>query len=159
MEPILWHPDDGHEISRRSPHLTNAADAGLFAPVKTMVKKLLVVVLFAVAMLGGGELPILHAPQFAEAHAFVHQHMDGSIAAADQQVADQHDHGDADQQPGSDHGCTHVHAHCCAATAILVTVATAPPVNGIGQLRFDPNGAVPYGQLVHPPLRPPRLLA
>jgi hypothetical protein len=52
-----------------------------------------------------------------------------------------------------------VHAHCCAATAILVGVETAPTLTGIGQLRLARNGAVPYGQLSNPPLRPPRLSA
>lgn len=136
------------------------------AAVKTLMKKMMVAVLFAVAMLGGIELPILHAPQFAEAHAFVHQHLDDTLSGAHQHDAvaqadtgAQHDLDDADRQPGSDHGYTHVHGHCCAATAILMTVVTAPPVIGIGQLRIARNGALPYGQLSRPPLRPPRALA
>lgn len=134
--------------------------------VSMLVKKILIVVLFAVAILGGSELPILHAPQFAEAHAFVHQHMDGALKdhrhdAA--QAASDHAHAadqtDGDREPGSDHGCTHVHAHCCSATAILMTFATAPPATAAGQLRVERNGAIPYGQLSNPPLRPPRLVA
>lgn len=134
--------------------------------VSTLVKKILIAVLFAVAILGGSELPILHAPQFAEAHAFVHEHMDDALG--DQrhmaQIADDHEHGVADpndgtREPGNDHGCTHVHAHCCSATAILMTVATTPPATSMGQLRIERNGAIPYGQLSNPPLRPPRLIA
>jgi hypothetical protein len=125
----------------------------------------MIAALFAVAMLGGGELPILHAQAFAEAHAFVHSHMDDSLGAAHhhdtvtQADAGQTDADHSDQHPDQDRGCTHVHAHCCAAVAILVTAAPAPLVVDVGQLRFDPNGAVPYGQLSHPPLRPPRLVA
>lgn len=134
--------------------------------VKMLMKKIMVVALLAVAMLGGSDLPILHAPQFAEAHAFVHQHLNEALGDAHQHSAAvqadtgaEHDHEDADRQPGSDHGCTHVHAHCCAATAILMTVVTTPPVTGVGQLRIARNGALPYGQLSRPPLRPPRFLA
>lgn len=132
----------------------------------------MIVVLFAVAMLGGGELPILHAPQFAEAHAFAHSHMgdakasdalsgthhhDESLEADTAGAGHQHEH--SNDQPGSDHGCTHVHAHCCAATAILAAAEPAPPVNGLGQQRVERNGAIPYGQLSRPPLRPPSLTA
>jgi hypothetical protein len=130
----------------------------------------MIAALFAVAMLGGGEMPILHAQQFAEAHAFVHSHMDDSLGGAHRHAtvtqADatpgnhQHaDHQDGDHKPDTDRGCTHVHAHCCAAIAILATATSTPLAGDAGQLRFDPNGAVPYGQLSHPPLRPPRLVA
>ena len=37
--------------------------------------------LFAVAMLGGGEVPILHAAQFADAHALAHEQMHHVSAA------------------------------------------------------------------------------
>ena len=63
------------------------------------------------------------------------------------------------RQQNSDNGCTHVHAHCCAATAILATATVAPAASGPGQLRLERNGALPYGQLSHPPLRPPRMTA
>jgi hypothetical protein len=133
----------------------------------------MIAVLFAVALLGGRELPILHAPQFAEAHAFVHQHMDSTLGGdyhhEDMQADATHDHATQDQNsgdrdsgdhhPGSDHGCTHVHAHCCGATAILVTVETAPALTGVRQLRLARNGAIAYGQLSNPPLRPPRFAA
>ncbi|WP_139247367.1 hypothetical protein [Hyphomicrobium sp. NDB2Meth4] len=128
------------------------------------MKQLLVVVLFAVAMLGGGELPILHAPQFAEAHAFVHQHLDAgdhkhSDVGALMDVGAAHDHSDGDRQPGSDHGCTHVHAHCCSATAIITAVASAPPYMSPAARYRELSYAIPYGQLARPPLRPPRGLA
>jgi hypothetical protein len=115
----------------------------------------MIAALFAVAMLGGAELPILHAPQFAEAHAFVHAHMHDTDALAD--YAGAHDHGDTQQN--TDQGCTHVHAHCCAATAILSAAAMAPEVSDPGQQRLERNGALAYGQLSHPPLRPPRMTA
>ena len=124
--------------------------------MKKIVKHIMIAALFAVAMLGGAELPILHAPQFAEAHAFVHAHMHDADGLTD--YADAHDHGDTQQQ-NSDQGCTHVHAHCCAATAILATATVAPAASGPGQLRLERNGALPYGQLSHPPLRPPRMTA
>lgn len=127
----------------------------------------MVVALFAVAMLGGSELPILNAPQFAEAHAFVHRHANGSpgdlshhddILSAHSDAT--HDHSDGDRQPSSpDHGCTHVHAHCCSATAILMTVAVASGARDASPLRFEANGSIPYGQLAQPLLRPPRLKA
>jgi hypothetical protein len=52
-----------------------------------------------------------------------------------------------------------VHAHCCAATAILAAAVVAPAASGPGQMRLERNGALPYGQLPYPPLRPPRLTA
>ena len=88
-----------------------------------------------------------------------HQHDHDGLqadAAQDHAIGDQED---GDNLPGSDHGCTHVHAHCCAATAILVALDTAPSRTGVGQLRIERNGTVPYGQLSNPPLRPPRLAA
>jgi hypothetical protein len=136
--------------------LTRARTPALLCAVKKIVKQIMMATLFAVAMLGGAELPILHAPQFAEAHAFVHAHMHDADALAD--YADAHDDGDTQQQD-SDHGCTHVHAHCCAATAILATATMAPEASGPGQQRLARNGALPYGQLSHPPLRPPRTTA
>lgn len=129
--------------------------------MRNIVKRILIATLFAVAMLGGGELPILPAPQFAEAHAFVHEHM-GDAAHTHEHATDKaaHDAGDqGDQQsPGADHTCTHVHAHCCAATAILVSASMPAPLTAAGQLRLDRYGAIPYGQLSNPPLRPPRLI-
>lgn len=132
-----------------------------------LVKKILVATLFAVAMLGGGELPILHAPQFAEAHAFVHQHINDAHAGgyrddgqdASRAGAGSHADHDTGDQPASDHGCTHVHAHCCPTIAITAAVATAPPVADIGRPRIERNGAIPYGQLSRPLLRPPRFAA
>jgi hypothetical protein len=126
----------------------------LLRPVKKIVKQIMIAALFAVAMLGGAELPILHAPQFAEAHAFVHEHTHDTGA-----LADHADVGQDDTQQNPDQGCTHVHAHCCAATAILATATVAPAASGPGQLRLERNGALPYGQLSHPPLRPPRMTA
>jgi len=125
--------------------------------VTRIVKQIVIAALFAVAMLGGSELPILHAPQFAAAHAFVHEHMHEVAPDADAknvQLAGA-DH-DRTLPPGQDHGCTHVHAHCCAATAILVSAVGAAPTTDCRQMRFERNGAVPYGQLSSPPLRPPR---
>ena len=128
----------------------------LLHAVKKIVKHIMIAALFAVAMLGGAELPILHAPQFAEAHAYVHAHVHDADALAG--YADAHDHGDTQQQ-NSDQGCTYVHAHCWAATAILATATVAPVAAGPGQLRLERNGALPYGPLSHPPLRPPRMTA
>src|SRR5262245_33402015 len=137
--------------------LTRTHTPALLCAVRRIVKQIMIAALFAVAMLGGAELPILHAPQFAKAHAYVHAHMHDAVAAAD--YADTpHDHEDT-QKPASDNGCMHVHAHCCAATAILAAVTVAPEAAELGQLRVERNGALPYGQLSHPPLRPPRLTA
>ena len=133
--------------------LTSPRTPALLCAVKRIVKQIMIAALFAVAMLGGAELPILHAPQFAEAHAFVHAHVDDTGA-----LHADHDHGDTQKQ-NSDNGCTHVHAHCCAATAILATATVAPAAGATGQLRLERNGALPYGQLSHPPLRPPRMTA
>ena len=111
-------------------------------------------------MLGRGELPILHASQFPDAHALAHQHLavHHGYATADAATADA-DHGNPLHHSGSDRGCAHAHAHCCAATAILVAHNAPSPVADLGLLRFERNAAVPYGQLSNPPLRPPRLLA
>jgi hypothetical protein len=136
--------------------LTRPSGPALLCAVKKIVKQVMIAALFAVAMLGGAELPILHAPLFAEAHAFVHAHMHDTDSLAD--YADAHDHDDTQQQ-NSDPGSTHVHAHCCAATAILVAATLAPEASASGQLRVERNGALPYGQLSHPPLRPPRMTA
>jgi hypothetical protein len=136
--------------------LTRPRGPALLRTVKKIVKHIMIAALFAVAMLGGAELPILHAPQFAEAHAFLHTHMHDADGLTDLAAAP--DHGDTQQQ-NSDNGCTHVHAHCCAATAILATATVAPAASGPGQLRLERNGALPYGQLSHPPLRPPRMTA
>jgi hypothetical protein len=118
--------------------------------------------LFAVAMLGGGEVPILHATQFADAHARAHEQMD-HVALHDHAHDASTDNGaehDHPQSPaGPDRGCTHAHAHCCAAAAILTPETIPPAIAEVGVLHHQPNAAVPYGQLSHPPLRPPRPLA
>jgi hypothetical protein len=110
--------------------LTRPSGPALLRAVKKIVKHIMIAALFAVAMLGGAELPILHAPQFAEAHAFVHAHMHDADGLADD-----------------------------AGAAILATAMVAPAASGPGQLRLERNGALPYGQLSHPPLRPPRMTA
>jgi hypothetical protein len=138
--------------------LDEAGRAGFGGGVSRIIKRTMIAALFAVAMLGGAELPILHAPQFAEAHAIAHEHMHDA-AALDPFADAGHHRDDTQKQPGSDHDCTHVHTHCCAATAILAASATAPRAADPGRMRFERNGALPYGQLAHPPLRPPRLTA
>ena len=50
--------------------------AGFAEAVHRIVKYVVIASLFAVAMLGGGEVPILHASQFADAHALAHEQMD-----------------------------------------------------------------------------------
>ena len=140
--------------------LTKREQPGLLRPVHRIVKYVVIASLFAVAMLGGGEVPILHASLFADAHALAHEQMDhvlhdhvhdvGTVTAG-------HDH---PQGPaGPDRGCTHAHAHCCAAAAILTAETTPPAITVVSVLHRQRNAALPYGQLSNPPLRPPRPLA
>jgi hypothetical protein len=140
--------------------------AGFGGRVRRIIKHIVIAALFAVAMLGGAERPILHAPQFAKAHALAHQHMDH---ARDHAKAAHHDHaaidlasdtdqGDPGSSGGTDRGC-HAHAHCCAATAILTVSATQPLIAALSLSHRERKAAVPYGQLSNPPLRPPRLVA
>ena len=143
--------------------LDAAGAAGFGEGVRSIVKHIVIAALFAVAMLGGGEVPILHAPQFAHAHDLVHAQMDQAKPghtrydrAVDSAVADQDDPGSSG---GSDRGCTHAHAHCCAATAILTTNAPQLPIVTLGLLHRERSAALPYGQLSNPPLRPPRHIA
>ncbi|MFA6141611.1 MAG: hypothetical protein WC684_12880 [Hyphomicrobium sp.] len=146
--------------SRRG--LDEAGVAGFGGRVRSIVKHILIAALFAVAMLGGAEQPILHAPQFAKAHALAHQHMDHAKAArhdhAAVDLASGTDHGDPGSSGGADRGC-HSHAHCCAATAILTLSATQPLIAALCLSHRERKAAVPYGQLSNPPLRPPRLVA
>jgi hypothetical protein len=142
--------------------LTRREQTGLLSAVQRIVKHIVIAALFAVAMLGGGEVPILHALQFADAHARAHEQMD-HVALHDHAhgagtVSDVgHDH---PQDPaGPDRGCTHAHAHCCAAAAILTTAASPPAIAVFAVLHRQRNAALPYGQLSNPPLRPPRPLA
>jgi hypothetical protein len=147
--------------------LDAAGPAGFGGRVRNILKHIVIAALFAVAVLGGAELPILHAAQFAEAHALAHQHMDH---ARDHATAAHHDHaaadlasdtdqGDPGSPSGTDRGCCHAHAHCCAATAILTVSATPPLIATLALPHRERKAAVPYGQLSNPPLRPPRLLA
>jgi hypothetical protein len=128
--------------------------------VRKVIKQTLIAVLFAVSMLGGSDMPILHAPAFADAHALVHQHARiadaGSVDPATD--ADHHDHDAPLKLPAPD-DCTHSHAHCCGAMAILAAAAIPAPEMNLGLLRVERNAALPYGQLARPPLRPPRLSA
>jgi hypothetical protein len=143
--------------------LDEAAAAGFGVRVRSIVKHIVIAALLAVAMLGGAELPILHAPQFAKSHALAHEHMDHAkpahhhYAAID--LASDTGHGDPGNHGGADRGCCHAHAHCCAATAILTVVTTQPPVAALTLSHRERKAALPYGQLSNPPLRPPRLAA
>jgi hypothetical protein len=134
--------------------------------VRSIVKHIVIATLFAVAMLGGGVVPILHAAQFAHAHDLAHAQMDHAKpahthhdVAADFAAAD-HDDFESPDDPGSsggtDRGCTHAHAHCCAATAILTASAAQAPIAVLGQAHRERAAALPYGRLSNPPLRPPR---
>ena len=149
-------------ITKTAVDLTKQEQPGLLRAVQRIVKHIMIAALFAVAMLGGGEVPILHASQFADAHALAHEQMDrnsihdhghdvGALADPD------HDHPYDPTRP--DRGCAHAHAHCCAAAAILTAAATPPAIAVVGVQHRQHNAALPYGQLSHPPLRPPRALA
>jgi ABC-type Zn2+ transport system substrate-binding protein/surface adhesin len=144
--------------------LTKQEPPGLLRAVHRIVKHILIASLFAVAMLGGGEVPILHAPQFADAHALAHAQMDrasthGHGHGHDVGALSDHDHDHPYDPTGPDRGCTHAHTHCCAAAAILTAAALPPTITVIGVLHRQRNAALPYGQLSNPPLRPPRPLA
>jgi len=134
----------------------------LLRAVQRIVKHIVIAALVAVAMLGGGEVPILHASQFDHAHAVVHEQMD-HVALHDHAhdvgtVSDVgHDH--PHHPAGPDRGCTHAHAHCCAAAAILIAGASPPAIAFVGVLHRQRNAALPYGQPSNPLLRPPRPLA
>jgi hypothetical protein len=143
--------------------LDAAGAAGFGDAVRSIVKHIVIASLFAVAMLGGGEVPILHAPEFAHAHDVAHAQMDHANPghthhdrAADSAAADQDESGSPD---GTDRGCTHAHAHCCAATAILTANVAQAPIITLGLLHREREAALPYGQLSNPPLRPPRHIA
>ena len=130
--------------------------------VHRIVKHIVIASLFAVAMLGGGEVPILHASLFADAHALAHEQMD-HVALHDHvhdigMVSDAgHDHPQSPSDP--DRSCTHAHAHCCAATAILTAGVSPLAIAFVAVQHRQRNAALPYGQLSNPPLRPPRSLA
>jgi len=129
----------------------------------------MIVTLLALAMLGGGGLPVLHLHEHAGAHGFAHVHDAGDVPSASEAksagAADvgyfSHTHNGSqhDSHPASDQDCMHVHAHCCVATALLASGAFVPPSADPAQARLERNGALPYGQLPYPPLRPPRLTA
>lgn len=133
----------------------------------------MIVMLLAVAMLGGGGLPVLHLHEHAGAHGFAHGHGAGDVPSAGETksaakstgAADagyfSHSHNSSqhDNHPAPDQDCMHVHAHCCVATALLASGAFVPPSADPAQARLERNGALPYGQLPYPPLRPPRLTA
>ncbi len=133
--------------------LTKQEQPGLLRAVHRIVKHIVIASLFAVAMLGGGEVPILHASQFADAHALAHEQMD-HVAPHDHvhdvgTVSDAgHDH---PQDPaGTDRGCTHAHAHCCAAAAILTAAATPPAIAVVGVLHRQRNAAAAVRAALQP---------
>jgi hypothetical protein len=102
-------------------------------------------------------LPLLHALAHANTAA-AHHHGDTTMLAASVDDAEP----SSDRLPGhsnTDGVCTHAHAHCCAAAAILAAgspqLAPADP----GRRLIERNAALPFGQLLSPPLRPPRRLA
>ena len=126
----------------------------------------MIVTLLALAMLGGGGLPVLHLHDHAGAHGFAHAHdatgLPGGSAATTADagyLSHAHDTGQRDNHPVPDQDCMHVHAHCCVATALLASGGFVPPSTDPAQARLERNGALPYGQLPYPPLRPPRLTA
>jgi hypothetical protein len=130
--------------------------------VQRIVKHILIAALVAVAMLGGGEVPILHASLFADAHALAHEQMDHVALhdhAHDTSSTPDVGHDHPQDPAGPDRSCTHAHAHCCAAAAILTAGASPPAIAFVGVLHRQRNAALPYGQLSNPLLRPPRPLA
>ena len=62
---VKWRPPNFHPIGLL---LTAAEYPGLLRAVRRIIKHFVIATLFAVSMLGGGELPILHASEFAGAH-------------------------------------------------------------------------------------------
>ena len=129
----------------------------------------MIATLVALAMLGGGGLPVLHLHEHTGAHGFAHMHdANDRPSASEARLATEADAGyishtyngsQRDSHPVSDQDCMHVHAHCCVATALLASGGFVPPSADPVQARLERNGALPYGQLPYPPLRPPRLTA
>jgi len=129
----------------------------------------MIVTLVTLAMLGGGGLPVLHLHEHAGAHGFAHGHDASDILNANEAeaagptdvayFAHTPSGGQHDNHPGHDQDCMHVHAHCCVATALLASSGFVPPSADAAQAHLERNGALPYGQLPYPPLRPPRLTA
>lgn len=159
MATLLWRTNDGRPIFTDGSALDAVAADGFAGAVRRILKCIVIASLFAVAMLGGGEVPILHAAQFADAHALAHEQMDRAFAhdhGHDVGAVADRDHDHPYDPTGPDRGCTHTHAHCCAVTAILTTADLPPAIAMLGVPHRPRNAALPYGQLSHPPLRPPR---
>jgi hypothetical protein len=132
-----------------------------------MLKQALIAVLLAVTVSNGAHSSVLHASNhYGPAHRALEStgHAgENSIRvqtlAAPIQYASHGDHGwPASSQHHSDQSCGFGHVHCCASTAILMDCAGMPAAE-LKLPRLGRGGVVPYGQLSHPPLRPPRIAA
>lgn len=157
--------------------------AGSFAgAVSRIFKRCLSMFVLAAALLSGGALPTLHDIFAFEAHTHgvggpLHD-VEAAWAGAAEDVtmsavmsmhqapAAQSLHTSDDGAPaqhhhpaGGDQDCTHVHVHCCAVPALMVSSAWLPLQMDDGHLRFELNAALPFGQLPYPPMRPPRTTA
>ena len=119
--------------------------------------------LFAVAMLGGGEVPILHATQFADAHALAHAQMD-HVALHDHAHDAGTDSTDAGSRSSAKSSRPRPRLHPRARPLLrrggdIDAGDHSAGHRRVGVLHRQLNAALPYGQLSNPPLRPPRPLA
>jgi len=147
----------------RNADLDEWAEGRFAGIVNRIISHFMIVTLITLAMLGGSGLPMLHLHE----HSIAHAHDANGTSEAKSATGDtdvgyfSHTHNGVqhDNHPSPDRDCMHVHAHCCVATALLASTSFLPPSADPAQARLERNGALPYGQLPYPPLRPPRLTA
>lgn len=143
-----------------------------------ILRSLMVAVVFATGSLGSAlactETRAFEAESHAaqehvrDAHHVHDSHGDGRVSVhafdvgaihAGHGAEHHHEHREGPSGPTGCDGCPHVHAHCCATTAMPVGDCGLRPALALGVPAPEAGAPLPLGQLFYPLLRPPSAAA
>jgi hypothetical protein len=143
--------------------LDAGGDTGFAARVRRMISQVLVLVIVALSLAQGAHAHVLHASERGRvAHVHSHAHDQYAARAYTQTGPDlvyQATHPDGGPSaPFSGQCDCCLAASCCAHAAVPLPALTGlMPVTHTAPALVARDAHVPYGQLSHPPLRPPRV--
>jgi hypothetical protein len=154
------------EKNRALARLDGGGNSGFAGGVRKLIGQALVLVIVALSLVGGGHAHALHAADTGTV-VHVHGYVDGVHAPFAVHAYTHHGAGHVyhaahpdggPSSPASDHCDCCLAAGCCVHTAVpLPSAGALTPTAHTGPSFVAHDAPVPYGQLSHPPLRPPRL--
>ena len=164
---LLGAPRFPADFPHQLAELDGDGDTRFAGGVRRLISQALVIVIVALSLVGGGHAHALHPADtgtVVHVHSYVHGvHKPFTTHAYSHQGAGlvyhaAHPDG-GPQAPTSDQCDCCLAASCCVHAAPLPAATALTPIADAGPAFVARDAHVPYGQLSHPPLRPPRFAA